>query len=64
MLRRDECRVIGHELHEILHAAAPSQCICYWPTIAFARHGMASEHMMIYGLALVWSLFAINGMRR
>jgi hypothetical protein len=32
--------------------------------IVFARSGVTSEHMVLYGLAVVWSLFAINWMRR
>jgi hypothetical protein len=32
--------------------------------VVFARWGMTSEHMMLYGLALVWSLFAMNRLRR
>lgn len=32
--------------------------------VVFARWGMKSEDMVIYGLMLLWSLFAFNQMRR
>jgi hypothetical protein len=32
--------------------------------VVFSRWGMTSEHMVVYGLALIWSLFAIDRMRR
>jgi hypothetical protein len=32
--------------------------------VAFAKWGMKSEDMVIYGLLLVWSLFAMNRIRR
>jgi hypothetical protein len=32
--------------------------------VVFARSGMTSEHMLLYGLLLVWSLFAMNWLRR